>query len=356
MNFSQEQAVFERTAGIYLPGAMEYIKPEWKSNFAMAMDAQPTLISTPNSGVPAFLTTLVDPNLLRVLTAKNKAAKIIGEVRKGSWIDTTAIFPMVEQTGEVSSYGDFNNNGRAGLNSAFPQRQSYAYQTIIEYGDMELERAGLAKIGWAAETKEAGVSILNKFQNLTYFFGVQGLQNYGLLNDPALSAPIAPAVKAAGGVKWMNGNVLNATANEVYNDIVSMYAQLVSQASGNVDMDTPMVLTMSPKSEVALTATNQFNVNVGDLLKKNYPGLRIETAVQYGALTTQNPQGIAAGELVQLIAEKVEGQDTGYAAFNEKLRAFPIFRDLSSFKQKFMQGTWGCILRQPFAVAQMLGV
>ena len=356
MNRNSELAVFERVAGIYLPGAVDYIKPEWKHDFGMAMDAQPTLVTTGSSGIPAFLTTFIDPDILRVLTAKNQAANILGEVRKGSWLDITAMFPVVEQTGEVSSYGDFNTNGRAGINTNFPTREAYLYQVMVEYGELELERAGLARIGWAAELKGAAINILNKFQNLTYFYGVAGLQNYGLLNDPSLPAPIAPAIKAAGGTKWWQNNSLNATANEIYADVQAMFAQLVTQSGGNVDQASKMVLGMSPRSASALTATNQYNVNVSDLLKKNFPGLRIETAIQYGALSTANPQGSAAGELVQLIAENVEGQDTGFTAFNEKLRTHPLIRDVSSFKQKLTAGSWGSVIRQPFAIAGMIGV
>lgn len=354
MQRNQDFAQFER-AGIYLD-AVEYVKPEWRSDFRLAMDAQPTLITTANSGIPAFLTTLVDPNLIRVLTAPNNAAKILGEVRKGAWTDVVAMFPVVEQTGEVSSYGDFNGNGRAGINTNFPQRESYLYQVILEYGDLEMDRAGLAKIGYAQEVKEAAVAIMNKFQNLTYFYGVSGLQNYGLLNDPSLAAPIAPAVKAAGGVKWMNGSVMNATANEVYADVQSLFGQLVTQTGGLVNQETKMVLAMSPKSQVALTATNQFGINVSDLLKKNFPNLRVETAIQYGALTAQNPQGVAAGEMVQLVAEEIEGQDTGFVAFNEKLRAGPVIRQLSSWQQKYVGGSWGAVLKMPMAVAGLLGV
>lgn len=356
MNRNSELAVFERVAGIYLPGAVDYIKPEWKHDFGMAMDAQPTLVTTGSSGIPAFLTTFIDPDILRVLTTKNQAANIMGEVRKGSWLDITAMFPVVEQTGEVSSYGDFNTNGRAGINTNFPTREAYLYQVMVEYGELEMERAGLARIGWAAELKGAAINILNKFQNLTYFYGVAGLQNYGLLNDPSLPAPIAPAIKAAGGTKWWLNNSLNATANEIYADAQAMFAQLVTQSGGNVDQASKMVLGMSPRSAAALTATNQYNVNVSDLLKKNFPGLRIETAIQYGALSTANPQGSAAGEVVQLIAESVEGQDTGFTAFNEKLRTHPLIRDVSSFKQKLTAGSWGAVIRQPFAIAQMLGV
>lgn len=358
-NFAQDRQdldTFEAQWGITFPGAVGFIDPAWKRNFNLAMDAQPTLITTPNSGIPAFLTTFIDPDLLRILTAKNAAVEIFGEVRKGSFTDQTAMFPVIELTGEVSTYGDFNANGRAGVNTNFPQRESYLYQTVVEYGELELERAGLAKIGWASELKQAAVTVLNKYQNLTYFFGVAGLQNYGLLNDPSLPAAIAPGPKAAGGIAWFVGNSINATANEIYADIQALFAQIVTQSSGNIDAKTPMKLCMSPHSAVALTTTNAFNVNVQDLLKKNFPSISIETAVQYGAITAQNPQGSAGGELMQLIAENVEGQQTGYMAFNEKLRGGVVVRQLSSFQQKMVQGTWGAIIRQPFAIAQMIGI
>ena len=356
MNRNEALIQAEQVAGITFPGALDFIKPEWKRDYRLAMDAQPTLVTTPNSGIPAFLTTFIDADLLRILTAKNAAAEIFGEVRKGSFADSTAIFPVIEHTGEVSSYGDYSANGRSDANTNFPERQSYLYQTVVEYGDLQMERAGLAKIGWAAELKQSAVTTLNKYQNLTYFFGVAGLQNYGLLNDPSRSVALTPIVKAATGTKWFVGTTLNATANEVFIDITSLVVQLINQSSGNIDMNTKMTLAMSPKSSAALLATNQYNVNVEDLLKKNLPNLTVKTAIQYGALTASNPQGMAAGELVQLIATEVEGQETGYCAFSEKLRASPIVRDLSSFKQKMSQGTWGAIIRQPFAIAQLLGV
>ena len=59
---------------------------------------------------------------------------------------------------------------------------------------------------------------------------------------------------------------------------------------------------------------------------------------------------------MQLIAEEIEGQATGYCAYNEKMHAQPIVRQLSSFRQKVLAGTWGAILRQPFAIASMIGV
>lgn len=352
--------------GVYTPSVVAYLPEEFKRDFSLAMDAlpmlgqdaQPGLQTDPNSAVPALLTTMIDPAVYKILFAPNRAAVIFDEVRKGTWLDETAMFPSVEHTGEVSSYGDFNESGRAGVNTNWPQRQAYLFQTVKEYGERELERAGLARINWVTEIDQAAATVLNKFSNFTYFFGVKGLQNYGLLNDPNLTAFLTPAPKAAtpGSGAWITNGVITATANEIYTDIQSMFYQMQVQTLGLVEADSKFTLAMHPAVEVALTATNTFNVNVHDLLKKNFPNIRFETAVQYGVITAANPQGLAAGNVVQMLAEDIEGQDVGYCAFNEKMRAHPIVRSMSSYRQKLTAGTWGAIIRMPFGLVQMVGV
>lgn len=312
-------------------------------SLSVAMDAQPQLVTVSNSGIPAFLSTYIDPKLIEILVAPMKAAEVAGEeIQKGDWTTETAMFPVVESTGETSSYGDYSENGQAGANTNFPQRQSYHYQVMTQWGERELEKASLARIDWSNRVNIASVLTLNKFQNKSYFFGIQGLQNYGILNDPSLPASISPTVKAAGGTSWTN-----ATALEVLADIQALYSQLQTQANGLVELDTKMTLAMSPVSEVALTKTTEFNVNVADLLRKNFPGLTVKTAPEYAT---------AAGEFVQLIADEIEGQRTMSVAFTEKLRAHPIIVKPSSFVQKKSQGTWGAIIYRPIFITSMLGV
>lgn len=325
------QALAEKAGIIFPAGAM------------MATDAQPSLVTASNAGIPAFLTTYIDPKLIEVLVAPMKAAEIVGdESKKGNWLTESATFPIVESTGEVASYGDYSENGNAGVNTNFPYRQSYHYQVTASWGEREMERAGLAKVDWANRISIASALTLNKFQNRSYFFGVSGLQNYGLLNDPSLSAAVTPITKAATGTSWSV-----ATANEILADIQKLFKQLQTQANGNVDRDTAMTLAMSPISDVYMANTNQFNVNVTDLVKKNFPNITFKTAPEY---TT------ASGELVQLIANQVEGQQTATCAFTEKMRAHPVIVQASSWKQKRSQGTFGTVLFAPYAVSQMLGV
>lgn len=319
----------------------------------LAMDAQPALVTVSNSGIPSYLANYIDPELIRVLVTPNRAAEIMGEAKKGDWVTMTATFPVIENTGEVGSYGDYNENGSVGANANFPQRQSYHYQTMTQWGEKQLETYSLAKIDYASRLNIASAIVLDKFQNNSYFYGVAGLQNYGLLNDPALSAPMAPGNKAyntnASG-PWITNGIVTATSSEIYADVQALFLELVNQSGGLVEMDDELVLCMSPASSVAMTATNAtFATNVYDMLKKNFPKIRFETAQQY-----LNPFG--AGNLVQMIAPNVDGQETGFCAFTEKMRAHAIVRKTSSFLQKKSQGTWGTVIRQPFAISQMVGV
>lgn len=319
----------------------------------LALDAQAQLATSASSGIPAFMSTFVDRDVLQVLFAPMEAAGIYEEERKvGDWVTKTSMFPVVEHTGEVSSYGDYSENGAAGANISFPNRQSYHYQTVVQYGEKEVDVVALAGINLIAEKKEGGVLALNKFQNRSYLFGINGLQNYGVTNDPQLTAALQPGPKAFGAAAhgpWVTSGVITATPNEILVDIQTLYWTLVKQSTGNIQltMKSPLTLVMDPATEVALTSANSFGVDVFDLLKKHFPNIRFHTVPEYAT---------SAGNLVQMIATTAGGQKTGFMSFTEKLRAHRLVTQMSSWKMKISQGTWGSILRQPWAVVQMLGV
>lgn len=339
----------ERFGGVIFPDDMTLLTEDLK----LAMDAQPALATTLNAGIPAILTTFIDPDILEIMVAPMMAAVILGEAKKGDWTSQTAMFPIVERTGFVSSYDDYGQDGMAGSNTQFPQRQHYRFQTNLNYGDLEVEKMGLTKINWIAQLQKAAALALRKFENYCYFKGVAGLQNYGLLNDPALTSTLSPGTKVAGnGNVWIyNGQLNNASdpnfALEVYADIQSMWIQLVKQTNGLVNAMTPITLAMHPTSALALTATNTYNVNVYDLLRKNFPNIRFEVAVEYST---------AAGYLVQMICPELEGQRTAYCAFSEKMRSHRIIPRASSFEQKKSGGVWGTVIRQPYNIVGLLGV
>lgn len=329
--------------GIIVPEYAEYLKDEWRDNPDLALDAQPTLVTAQNIGIPAYLANLVDPKTVRALVTPMKAAMIYGETKKGTWTTLTAQFPVVETTGQVSSYNDNSEDGNVGSNYNWVPRQSYHFQTVTRYGDRETEMFGLAQINYVADLNFSSVLILSKFMNTSYFFGVQGMQNYGGLNDPSLIAPISPAVKAAGGTSWNA-----ATAVEVFNDVLALYVQLQTQLPALIDRDTKMTLALSNTSEPNMGKVTSFTLApVRQAIKENWPNLRIMTAPEYNT---------ASGQLMQLIADELDGDKTSYSAFTEKLRPGRVVPKLSSFMQKKVAGTWGTIIRRPIAIASMLGI
>lgn len=322
--------------GIYLPPSV--------TKFAMDADPQPGM--APNGGIPAIVSTFFDPEIVRTIFAKQKAVDILGEKKKGSWAQDTMMIQRVEQSGDVVAYDDYSEQGANQVTSQWENRQVYRYQTMVTYGELEQERYGLAMLPYVAEKQKAAAWTLNQAQNKFYFYGVAGLLNYGILNDPALPAPITPAT-VDGKTLWKDKQVI-----DIYNDVLALYADLISRTNGavgdGVDMASPLVLCMSPTSSVYFKRANEiFGNTVEKMVKDTFTNIRIEVAPQYKT---------DAGELVQMFVETAQGQDVGYCAYSEKLRAHPVITMTSSWKQKHSGTTYGAVITQPMLYAQMLGV
>lgn len=374
MQCNPEIAELATRAGIVFPGAMDFLPRHLardeqgrevpgkyaehvdRKGAALAMDKmlaqdaattvtynQPSLVTSPNSAIPAMLSTYVDPAMIAVLLTPLKSEVIYGITKKGDWVTDTAMFGVVEMTGETSAYGDFNMSGRSDANVNWPQRQNALWQTFTEWGDRELERMALAKVDWAAQKNLSSANTLNRFANLINFFGWPNLQNYGGLNDPSLSAALTPATKADGGTSWQS-----ALPTEILADIQAGYVQLQTQTPGNLELDDPFTLGIHPITETYLANTNQFGLTAMEMVRKVFPKIRIETAVQYLSGTTYS---------YQLILDRFpDGQRTCECAFSEKMRAHRIVTAESSYRQKKSAGGWGTIIYRPIGITSMAGI
>src|SRR5438067_11142266 len=117
MKHNAEFQRLQQQAGIVFmaPGggsmAMDYLPEGVKHDFSLACDAQPGLVTASSSGIPAFLTNYMDPNVIMTLIAPMRAAEILGEAQKGNWITDNAMLTIVEYTVEVSSYDEYSTRG-----------------------------------------------------------------------------------------------------------------------------------------------------------------------------------------------------------------------------------------------------
>ena len=183
--------------------------------------------------------------------------------------------------------------------------------------------------------------------NRFYFYGVAGLQNFGLLNDPNLPNALTPANGASGQKTWPT-----KTAVERYNDILALVADLADRSKGYIDENSRLKLVISPARSPLLLGTSDLMANsVKALLKEGLPNLEVVVAPE---MSTD------AGEMMMLFADVVDADDTANKVadlvFSEKMRAGRVVPYLSHFKQKYSAGTFGAVIFQPFAVASMLGI
>lgn len=337
MNPTFEQA---RRYGFVFPGARMWLTPENKAR--IAQDA--ALVTTPNTTVPAELLAYIDPMVIEIMTAPRRAREIFGEEKKGDWTTPYAKWRVDEMTGRTEPYSDYANATTSGINSEWQTRPQYVFQTTITYGDLEVAMSSVAKVNLAASKQRAAANVIDIDQNRFYLLGVADKEIYGILNDPNLPDAITAAPSGTGSsTKWAD-----KTTTQIYNDILTLFAELSSQSKGLVDRDTPLKLCLSPEMAVRLGAATDFNVSVLDMLTRYFSSISIVTVPELHSMT--------AGETVFLIAPEVNGQKSGVLAFGDKMIAGRVVPDLSSLRQKFVGTTYGGIVLMPFAFAQMTGM
>lgn len=335
MNDHQLIAQLARAGVVLAPGVKDISTPV--SQYAMdAASLTPTLVGTPNAGIPSFLTTYVDPKVIEVLVAPMKAAEIVGESKKGDWTTLTATFIQAEPLTKVATYGDYSSDGDSSANVNYPQRQAYFFQTWTRWGERELEMAGAGRVDWASQLNYSSALGLAKFLNSTYLFGVAGLQNYGLTNDPRLPAPVAAPV-----------NYATALPEAVFNDFVRQFKLLQTQSQGIIEQTDELKWAMPPSVAGDINNVNSYGLSAAKLLKDAFPKIEIVTVPEYDT---------ASGRLLQLWAPRIDGQETATCSFTEKLRAHAVERYSSYYRQKKSAGSWGAVIFRPLGVTQTLGV
>jgi hypothetical protein len=314
---------------------------DFKDPRAMVQDAA-TL--DPNATVPAYMRTYANPRIIEVLTAERAYRKIAPEVKNGDFTTAFTQFRSIEFTGDTTPYGDYDGNGVSGVNTAFPVREQYRFQTTIKVGDLEQKMNAEAKIDLFAEKQKSAAINIDIAFNKYALYGVAGKAVYGLLNDPSLNAAITPIVVNSTQTKWED-----KTANQEMNDLNKLVASLYTQAAGHIDDSTRTKLLVSPATLAAMNKLNDYGVSVKKMIADTYPNMTIVVVPELYNATLETSTMI-------LLADEILGQPTVEFGYADKYYAHEIVRDLSSWKQKVSAGTYGAIVQLPFAIGSMTGI
>jgi len=307
----------------------------------LAADA--ALVTTPGTTVPVEFLAYIDPRVVEILTLPRKSREIFKEVKKGDWTTVYFKFRATELTGGTEPYSDKAKNRTSGVNYDWQGRENYLFQTVIEYGDLEQATTAAAKISLASDKQRAAANILDFDGNRFNLLGIAGKQIYGLLNAPNLNAALTAAATGTGGsTTWADKTTL-----QIYQDLLDLFQQLVTQSNGWIDANTRLILALPPALSVELGKPNEYGKTALGMIKEYLPNLRLVTVPEMAA---------DSGNTMMLIAEEIMGNPVGELGISEKVRAGRVVPDLSSFSQKWLAGTYGAIIYYPFAIATMKGM
>ena len=311
--------------------------------------AQDAAMSTqPSVGAPAAIYTYLDPRVIEVLFGVTNATKFFEKTKIGEWTDEYANFQVEEIAGQVGPYSDFGDGPQVDVNYEYPVRQNFRYQATLKYGDLEAEKMARAKINVAARKQYAAAQILARAENKFQLYGVEGMEIYGMLNDPNLPESITP-ISVDSHTTWADKIAAdpNNAATLVFNDVNKLWQELTTNNGGHLDVNAPIVLGISNKMIGYLTQPYQFGKTAKVMLQENYPNI---TFVQLPELSTD------AGEMLYMTVTDMYDDDTGFCAFSRAFYLGRLIPKLSSFEQKASAATWGCVIRRPSLVATMLGI
>lgn len=310
----------------------------------MAMDAA----LNPNVGAPASFYQWIDPQIVEVLFGVTNAGKLAGEVKQGDWTQDFYNFPVEEINGGVTAYNDFDETVTTDVNYNYPVRELARFQTNIKYGDLEAEKASVAKIQLASRKQLAAAKVIAQYQNHFYLYGVSGKANYGMLNEPNLNPSVSP-ITIGGNSTWATKTAADPAnaANIVYNDILKLWSDIESKNGGHADVNGRIVLGISNAMVSYLDMPNTYGKTAREILKGTMPGLEIVTIPE---LTT------SSGEYLYMVIPDILGQESCNCAYADKFRAGRLIPGTTSMKQKVVGTSWGFILKRASAVGRMLGI
>lgn len=317
-----------------------------KANKQLAQDS--ALVTNNNIGFPAWMYTYINPEVIEVLFAKMAATKLFSEKKNGEWTDEFVQFNREEIVGDITAYSDFQNGSLSDVNVDYFVRENFRFQTMIRYGDLEVEKAQKAKMQLVARKHNAAAQNIARASNKFYLYGVAGKKIYGALNDPNLAPALAP-YSVDGASTWAAKleKDRDGFANIVYNDIVKMVTKMMEKNGGLVDLNTSMKLAMSNAVQSYLTIPNVYGKTAQQLLKENYPNISIEILPELSS---------NEGEKLMLVVENYGGMQTGMTSFTDKFFLKRLIPDTSSYYQKAAASTQGCIILRPNFIVTLVGV
>jgi hypothetical protein len=310
-------------------------------------DAAPEMITTSSVLTPIQFLQWINPKVVTMLTTKRDIDELVGYTKAGDWSDEEIVQAIVELLGSARPYGDKANPTEASYNVNYEKRTIVRFETSLEVGVLEAERAAKGRINSHDTKKQAVTRILEIVRNEIGFYGYIDGDNktYGLLNDPNLNAYVAVAQGAASSTLWQD-----KTMKEICADFVTAFSRLRNQTGNNFDpQNDKFSIDISAAVVDYLSTQNEFGITVREWLNKNYPKAEIKSSAWLN-------EANGGANVFYVVPDELDGDKVVDQFGQDKMRFIGLWNKGKSVEEFYSNATAGCMVRIPAGVVRYSGI
>lgn len=328
-----------------------------------AMDDDTYAFNIPSNGVPLPLLTIWTTRSIEQIYKKTTLSRLTGSWQQGAPGVMEIKIPTIGLDGRVDIYDDYSMNGATSLNTNWITRNIGYFEETMGWGTMQAAQYGLAKIDYTNRLRETMAITIAQFQNDLGFQGYLGIPStnapmlWGILNEPNLNAAISlPADGQTPGTLTPTTAWQGKSYSQILRDVQLLVAQVMLQALGHINIDSPFIMALPPSAAAYLTTSTVYGVTVAEQLKKMFSGIEIVSTPNFEASLVLSGAETNQTVIMLLFKNDENGEMPYDELFVTKWQGHRPVPMSSSVSEKISMGLGGVFLKYPLYVSYAYGV
>lgn len=326
-----------------------YVKKINELGYLRQADAMPNI--TPNNiGMPAGILSQVSVEVAETILAYRSGDEALGGRKKLlDWEQQDYYLPLVEKTGSVEPYSDYDDAVASGLNVTFGRTGHYLFSTSYNVGEREAMQLAQGNINSDNYLMSASLEALAVELNRVAFNGYVNNNNsflvYGLLNNPSLA-------------NYENSD--KKFSAMTYQECVAFFAKAIaklrSQTGNNIQRGSKLrvVVASNAFDSLALKFTD-LGVDAITALIDKFQKLGVEITIT-PAIELDGAN--ASQDVIYFILENSQGgiNETSTLGYSEIGRMSNVVLGTTYKQQKVSAGTTGAVIYKPAYIVRYTNI
>lgn len=319
-----------------------------KLGYLRIADATPNF--TPNNiGMPAGILSQISVEVAETILAFRSGDEALGGRKKLlDWEQQDYYLPLVEKTGSVEPYSDYDDSVASGLNLTFGRTGHYVFSTSHTIGEREAMQLASANVGegyYLEASLEAIAVELNRVAFNGYVNNNQSFLVYGLLNHPSLN-----------NYQIADKKFSAMTYQEVVAFFANAIAKLRAQTGNNIQRGSKLrvVVASNAFDTLALKFTD-LGVDAISALIDKFNKLGIEITI---TPAVELDGANANQDVIYFILENSQGglSETTTLGYSEIGRMSNVVIGANYKQQKVSAGTTGAVIYKPAYIVRYTNI